>query len=188
LRKGDDYCIDGVFLNVLSNSDVYCSLSFIDSIDIFIKGINYLSDNFISNTNKTFVVELDGSFSRIKDLDDFYFTKENLPSLAFFNCNFDQKICVQQNATLIDYKSNKVYIASDESEENKLLESPYSLSHQDENISKLIIHIKRIKKRKKIFNLYLNNKILYSLIISFNLNFYFYCFFFFFFFFFFFNT
>jgi len=174
LRKGDDYCIDGVFLNVLSNSDVYCSLSFIDSIDIFIKGINYLSDNFISNTNKTFVVELDGSFSRIKDLDDFYFTKENLPSLAFFNCNFDQKICVQQNATLIDYKSNKVYIASDESEENKLLESPYSLSHQDENISKLIIHIKRIKKKKKkIFNLYLNNKIFFFFFFFFILNFFF---------------
>jgi len=84
-------------------------------------------DNY--NSSKNFLVELDGSLSRIKNLEDYYFTEENLPSLVFINCDFNQNICVQKNTTLIDYKYNQVYLSIEE--ENEFLDGPNTSIDQD---------------------------------------------------------
>jgi len=96
-------------------------------------------DNY--NSSKNFLVELDGSLSRIKNLEDYYFTEENLPSLVFINCDFNQNICVQKNTTLIDYKSNKVYLSIDE-EENKIFDDLNTSIDQDtSNLINIYIYI-----------------------------------------------
>lgn len=101
---GDNYCILGTSLYVLNKSSLYCVIHLYD--------IKQLAEKIINNyySNAIYVVELDGNLTKIRNLDNYYFTEENLPLIAVIACDFNQKICIQQEAILNDYKFNYVYI------------------------------------------------------------------------------
>ena len=126
---------------MLDKSFAYCYISFLGLLDLIVKGYHKIFDDDNYSNRKSFLVELDGSLSRIKNLEDNYFTEEYLQSLVFINCDFNQNICVQKNTTLIDYKSNKVYLSIDE-EENKIFDDLNTSIDQDtSNLINIYIYI-----------------------------------------------
>jgi len=107
----------GIFLFVLNGHSPFCYINFYD--------INHFLDKIINNyySGAVFVVELDRSLSRVKDLEDYYFTKKNLPLAVVISCDFNQELCIQQEAILNDYKSNYVYVSNNEYKKNRFLDS-----------------------------------------------------------------
>jgi len=133
----DNYCILGTSLYILNKSSLYCVIHFYDIKQIVEKIIN----NYYSNA--VYVLELDENLTKIRNLDDYYFTEENLPLIAVIACDFNQKTCIQREAILNDYKFNYIYILNNEDKENTFMK--ISKSSCRSNIGKLITEMIMLK-------------------------------------------